>query len=239
MNIAICDDNIYDSSHLESLVDMAFYGNTRDYDCEVFSTGDSLLEYLNKNPLAFQIYLLDIEMDGKDGVQTAREIRAQDGDAIIIFVTNHAELMSQAFKVLAFQYIVKPFEDESAIEIILSALNLLQSRKSLFQYSVRKKTCTLYQSQIEYIESIGRKILLHTVGGEVQEYYGTLKDAAAKTAGLSFAQIHSSYIINMEQLETVDAQGVRLRSGTHLTISDKYRRSFNDSWRSFILARTK
>lgn len=238
MNIAICDDNIYLGGKIEALVDKAFAGNTFEYNCEVFSSGDSLLAFLEKNPFAFQMYLLDIEMEGTDGLKTAAQIRLKDSDAVIIFMTCHAELMPEAFKVLAFQYVVKPFDDEKTISIILSAILYLQNQKSLYQYIIRKRAYTLYLSQIEYIESIGRKIILHTIDGTKQEYYGTLKEAARKTANIAYIQLHNSYIINMRYLDMAGGNSVIMRSGIEITISNKYHDSFHKAYRKFVLMQT-
>lgn len=133
MNIAICDDNLNAANHLEGLVEQAFSGNGDSYECEVFSSGEALLQYLTHYPLAFQMFLLDIEMEGATGLEVAAKIRQTDADAVIIFVTSHVELMPEAFQVLAFQYITKPYEDQNALAILLSAIQLLQNRKALFQ----------------------------------------------------------------------------------------------------------
>lgn len=236
MNIAICDDNIYLGCKIESLVDQVFEGDADTYDCEVFTSADELLDYLGKNPLAFQIYLMDIEMEGTNGIEAAARIREQDQDAIIIFMTSHAELMPEAFKVLAFQYIVKPFNDEKTIAILLSAVRHLQSKNAVYQYIVRKARHTVYLSQIEYIESVGRKVVLHLKNGEAQEYYGTLKDAAEKTVGISFAQVHNSYIVNLQHLAVAESGQVKMQSGMEIPISGKFHDSFHTAYRKYILA---
>ncbi len=236
MQIAICDDNIYLGNKIESLVDRAFAGNNQHYSCEVFLSGDELLAYLAENPLAFQMYLLDIEMEGTDGLQAAAKIRETDKDAIIIFMTSHAELMPEAFKVLAFQYIVKPFDDEKTIALLLAAVRHLQSMNTLYQYTVRKTRHTVYLSQIEYIESIGRKVVLHMKDGGQHEYYGTLKEAAEKAAGISFTQVHNSYIINMQHLAEVSSGSVKMQGGMEIPISGKYHDEFHRAYRKYVLA---
>lgn len=108
MNIAICDDDRLMSGQIEKLVEQVFHGETSKYNTEVFFSGDRLLDFLEQSPNYFHMYLLDIEMEGADGLETAARIREADSDAVIIFMTSHAELMSEAFEVLAFQFIIKP-----------------------------------------------------------------------------------------------------------------------------------
>ena len=88
-----------------------------------------MLDFLEQQPNFFHMYLLDIEMAGTDGLKTAAQIRETDPDAVIIFMTSHSELMSEAFEVLAFQFIVKPFETKKALGILSSAFVIYRSVK--------------------------------------------------------------------------------------------------------------
>lgn len=237
MNIAICDDDRVMSGQIENLVNQVFHGETNKFNTEVFFSGDNLLAFLVTRPNYFQMYLLDIEMEGTDGLETAAKIRKADPDAVIIFMTSHAELMSEAFEVLAFQFIVKPFEHEKTLGILSSAVRYLQKRKGVFQFVSQKKMYTFFLNQISYIESSGRKICLHTTDGETYDYYGTLKDAREQVKGLLFAQIHNSIIINLESLNTVESNFVHLKNGEKLPISKKFHASFHEQFQQFVLSR--
>lgn len=239
MNVAICDDDMQAAILMEMLVDEAFGHDSNTYNCKVFLSGDDLMQYLDQHLPEFQIYLLDIEMAGIDGLQIASRIREKDMDAIIIFVTSHAELMPQAFRVLAFQYLVKPVDKKAATAVLLSAIDWIERRRSTFHYSVHKQQHTLNLSQIEYMESIGRKITIHTIDGDKQVYYGTLKEAAEKTKGLLFARPHTSYIVNLEHLMQLKSHSIRMKSGDEIIISSKYHASFHAAYRNFILYRTR
>ncbi len=239
MNIAICDDDIRTVSQMEQIVDKAFGGNKSEYLCTTFLSGDELLRHVNESIPEFQIYLLDIEMEGTNGLETAARIRQWDTDAIIIFITSHSELMPEAFHVLAFQYILKPVDETKTVAVLLSAINLLERRKSVFQYKASKQNYTLNLSQIEYIESIGRKIMIHTIDGGKREYYGTLKQAAEKAKGLLFARPHNSYIVNMEHMSQVSSHSIQMKNGCSILISSKYHESFHAAYRNFILLRAR
>jgi len=235
MNIAICDDENSAAQKLEKTVNFVMERSVYDYDFKSFFSGDELLEYLRFNPQYFQIYLLDIEMPGTDGLKTAAEIRRCDSDAVMIIVTSHAELMPEAFRILAFDYIIKPFQSNIIKKVMLSAVNLLESRNKLYSYKIKKTTCTVYRSQIEYIESFGRKIVLHLTNEEKREYNGTLKDAAGKTEGFTFVQAHNSFIVNLERIAKLDSHHLLMRNGALLPIGGKFHASFHASYRDYIL----
>ena len=238
MRIAICDDEHVINEMLKIIIEKTFSKLAHDCDIELYKSGDMLLQYLSSHPCYFHIYLLDIEMEGINGLETAHRIREQDAEAIIIFVTSHRELMPEAFRVLAFEFIIKPFHQEAVNRIILSAIRLLESRRTLFTYVIRKKTHSLFLSKIENLESKGRKVILQTTQGERIEYYGTLKNAAAKLSSLTFAQPHKSYIINLEHTRRLESWSILMQSGNTIPVSALFHDSFHIAYRRFILSRS-
>jgi len=237
MNVAICDDNIYMASKIEEIVSSCFHDNTDYFESEVYSSGEDLLDDLNTDPLHYQLYILDIEMKEINGLQVAAKIREADQNAIIIFITSHDELMPEAFEVLAFHFLVKPVNPQKAQSVILRAIESLKARQTIFQFVIRKKVHTLYYEQIEYFESIQRKIIIHTTGGEELEYYGRLKDVRQTCNAHLFTQIHNSYIINMDYVKILDGECVILCSGETLPITKTFHKDFHAAYRNYVLMR--
>lgn len=238
MNIAICDDNMYMLDKLESVVSSCFQRNDNDYSCDAYSSGEEIIKNLEKQN-KHQIYLLDIEMKKINGLQVAAKIREFDQEAIIIFVTSHDELMPEAFNVLAFNFIVKPFDYNQAKHIILKAIQTIRQRQVLFQFVIRKKTYTLYVNQITFFESINRKVIIHTTTNDQYEYYGTLKELKQKLNHYLFAQVHNSYIVNMEHIKTMSGEGIVLNTGDNILVTKSYHKEFHEAYKSFVLMRVR
>lgn len=237
MKIAICDDEQIASKTLKGIIEETFSELTHQYEIKLYSSADSLLQYLKENPRYFQIYFLDIEMAGTNGLEAAKKIRAQDAETILIFATSHGELMSEAFHVLAFQFIIKPFKEETVKKILLSAIKLLESRRTLYTYIIRKKIHSIYLSEIEAIESRGRKTILNTINGEKIEYYGKLRDAKEKVSSLTFAQPHKSFLVNLEKIAILESWLIVMQSGLIINISNLYHDTFHKAYRIFVLSR--
>ena len=172
MNIAICDDNSIISGKLESIVDECFLSRSASYSITTFLSGEELLNRLEQK--IFHIYILDIELNAVSGLEVAKKIRQTDFNAIIIFVTSHRELMQEAFEVLAFNYIVKPFDEKNTKRIILKAIDYVNLKKRFFTYKIGKRKYTENLDKILYFESNGRKIMINTEN-QVIECYGTMK----------------------------------------------------------------
>ena len=100
MQIAICDDE----KNIRELIGDKVRRQFPEVEVDFFSTGDELL--LSDKPM--DILFLDIQMSGRNGMETAKELRKIDKRTIIIFVTAAEEYVFQAFDVGAFHYIVKP-----------------------------------------------------------------------------------------------------------------------------------
>lgn len=238
MHIAICDDNIYAVSKLEELIEGVLQNSLDSSQHETFPSGDELLAYLEAHPRSFHLYLLDIEMPGTNGMETARIIRQGDSEALIVFITSHTEMMSEAFGVYAFQFLPKPFDEDAVSGVILKAARLLQDRRTLFHFKIGKSNYSLYRSQITSMESFGRKITLHTLGGENHDYYGTLKGALEQVNGTVFVQVHSSHVVNMAQLERVNADHLLLRDGRTVPVGKTFHAAFHSAYRSYVLSQT-
>lgn len=69
-------------------------------------------------------------------------------------------------------------------------------------------------SDIIYAEVFNRKVMLHTIHGEI-EYYGKLTDLSEQ-AGADFYRTHRAYLVNLHYVEKYNATTVWLEQGTAL-----------------------
>lgn len=237
MKIAICDDDLLMCGKIETIIYKSCKDGQIQVECEVFDDGAELLSKV-MDMYEYQIYVLDIEMPQIDGLEVARRIRQKSDHAIIIFITSHRELMQEAFEVLAFNYLVKPLEDERVAQVLLKAIDYVVKRKREYIFKNGKATQVIIYEKILYFESQKRKMLIHTVNGKY-ECYASIKETLNQLDLKQFTRIHASYIVNMEQVKTTIASEIELQTGEYIPISKKYCRGFNDAYREFILKRMK
>ncbi len=240
--IAICDDEEALRRILwQKIETYCKYSGTP---CQTYSfdSGDKLLALpAVKLP---DILFLDIQMPGKDGMQTARELRHKNRDIILIFVTALSEYVYEAFDVNAFHYLVKPFDDKKLYEVLDNALRQYarQTEKSDPQNPTKniasqhhltdpvsnagsKDKLTIPRailvkrgglstkvllSDIIYAEVFNRKVLLHTLNGDI-EYYGKLTELSQQT-GADFYRTHRAYLVNLKYVEKYSADTVWLET---------------------------
>ncbi len=117
IKIAVCDDEKMACELLNQKV-LDLLGNGH---CEIkcYYNASELLRAKEE----FDLYFLDIQMPGLDGLALAKKLRESQNHGLIIFITAHSERVYDAFEVEAFDsYIVNLdyLSEYSASELILS-----------------------------------------------------------------------------------------------------------------------
>ena len=122
MRIAVCDDEKEIRDMLAEKIEKLY----PEADLLLYQSGEELL-ITDAEP---DILLLDIQMSGKNGMETARELRRKNKNTILIFVTALEDFVFQAFDVGAFHYLVKPFGDNKFGEVLGNAIREFEEKKS-------------------------------------------------------------------------------------------------------------
>ncbi len=223
MQIAICDDEKEIRDLLAEKIQKIFPQAVLSF----YPSGEALLLSCCQP----DILLLDIQMPGKDGMETAREFRRNHKNTILIFVTAFGDYVFQAFDVGAFHYLVKPFDDTKFEEVLKSASKQLGDRKKKedegageeanLMITTGGKHIAVNPKDIVYAEVYNRRVLLHTVNEDI-EYYGKLKELWAK-AGDDFYRPHRAYLVNFNYVRKYDATTIYLEKGQALLAKQNYR----------------
>lgn len=144
---------------------------------EKYLSGDDLISSGFKPDILF----MDIQMPGKDGMETARIVRQNNKDMILIFVTAVEEYVFQAFDVGAFHYLVKPFSDDKFEEVVKRAIKTIRENSSnedddkYMMIQSEGSHIKVFLRDIVYAEVFNRKVIIHTRNADI-EYYGKLQE---------------------------------------------------------------
>ena len=217
LNIAICDDEKAIREQINELIEKEKPGVCPEY----YETGDSLLAAGKQ----FDIVFLDIQMDGTDGIETARKLRERDEDTILIFITGIREYVFKAFDVAAFHYLLKPIEEDKFHEVFQRAKRELEKRKKQRRETIfiktRNRSFTLEKDSILYIESRAKKVEIHTAG-EIIEAYAAMNEMEGQL-GESFYRCHRGYLVNMAFVAEYDSESITLNNGEYIYLAkEKY-----------------
>ena len=234
IRIAICDDEANTRAYLSSLI------RAQSCPCEIVeyaSAGDCLADTQE-----LDLLFLDIELapsgSGLDGMALARTIRERTTgpQPVIIFVTGYERYVFDAFDVGAFQYLLKPVDEEKFSQVFTRAVAQIGTAREkpgpvlTLQSANASKTVPL--DSICYIESSNHKVELHLKDG-VFACYAKIGDLEVELQD-QFFRIHKGYLVNLSYVDGYSKSEVTLTNGERLLLSKYKYQDFVKAYLHFL-----
>ena len=211
--------------------------------CGEASDGEELLALFAEHRPA--LVLLDVEMPKVTGVECARVMQDMDPQAILVFATAHDQYMGDAFSVYAFDYLLKPFKVDRALQTLERVKQVLTTRSTAENAGIRpaarpaatgrlmlkhrEGVAFVNMDDILLVQRENRATVLYTVNDGRYVTSDSLSEVEARLDGRLFFRCHKSYIINLNHIDSVTPYGrwtyiVRLRGTKHdaLITHEKY-----------------
>ena len=220
--IAIVDDLPEARDRLEDY--LRRYASQRKLALEIsaFDSGESFLEALGKG---FDIVLLDIEMEGIDGMETARRLRERDERICLLFVTYMTHYAVQGYGVRALDFLVKPVSFENfSMKMDRAVTAAERARKKEIIVSTAEGDRRLPIDELYYVEVMNHTLIYHTKSGALS-VRGPIRDCEERLAPYDFARCNKSYLVNMNHVTEIRRSEIRV-GGTLLPIGSTRRQAF-------------
>ena len=233
INIAICDDEKKTVRELESRTKSFFDRSGTETDIAGFYDGASLLE--SASATEYDVIFLDIKMSAPDGMETARELRKMRFKGYIIFVTVLEDYVFDAFEVSAYDYLVKPVENEKFLRTMSRLQKQLESSFITIQRDGQNYFLNL--DDVLYCEVLNRKIYIHTLDGSTLDYYEKIEELEKRLANSSrkFFRCHRSFLVNLAHLNGFGKGYALLSNGERIPVSRLRKDAFAESLRGLVL----
>lgn len=221
LQIAVCDDNIDELSNMVHLINL--YRASKNLSCEyaVFPNGFELVSALERGK-RFDIYCLDIIMPGFTGIDVAKEIRAFDKTAPILFFTSSPEFALESYSVKAINYILKPISKEKLFFTFDELLEQIKTEKDEDAVIVKSSEGIqkILVSNLVFVEVIGRNVLYHLRSGKVIECTEPFSSVCNNLLKYGcFIKAHRSYLVNMQYVDTIENHQITLQTLTSVPIA--------------------
>lgn len=215
--IAVCDDDVMECSRIVKKIRGILAEMKVSCTIRQFYSGRELLQSTE----AFDIIFLDIIMGDMDGMKTAQTIRERAYDKILVFITSSREYVYDAYEVEAFQYLLKPVEEEKLRRVLQKAVRKTESRSQDFIIISRERQKRkLFLDNIYYFEIRGRLIDVHGADG-VFSYYGQIGVLEKDLKGKGFFRCHKSYLVNLKYVDGYNRQEIVLENRERLVIAKR------------------
>lgn len=217
LKIAICDDILSDMQHLVTLIKE----DNSCCECSTYRSGELLLWDFD-NGTHFDIYFLDIFMEGMTGLDVAKYIRIADPYALLIFVSSSNDYYRESYDLYAFNYLIKPLTQDNITQVLHhSILHLDKDMNQVVRFSFNNTFHKVRCSQLLYLSSDKHIVSFHLVDGEVLKSYGKMDDFLPLLPAEVFVRCHQSYIVNLKHVTGMTI-GEFMLNEVKIPISRKY-----------------
>ncbi|MGL5260204.1 MAG: LytR/AlgR family response regulator transcription factor [Lachnospiraceae bacterium] len=230
IKIAIVDDEQIEREHLSYYFERIQQNIKEEIIIKTFITGEEFLFKMNQD---FDIICMDIEMEGRDGIEIAKEIRKKDQDVMIIFVTNLAKMAIKGYEVQAFDFILKPINFYSFSMKIQNAMAIINNRKKRnIIINTANGMVKVSTNDIFYIEVEGHYVYYYSKKGTFKQK-ASLKELEKELEEVSFKRCNNCYLVNLKYVDCVQKDEVEI-NGKWLKISRPRKKMFLQSLANYM-----
>lgn len=227
MKIAVCDD---DRKIVEKIrEDILAYDET--YMVEMYLSGESLI----KSSEMYDIIFLDIDMDGINGIETAKRLREKDKNVKIIYVTSYADYVNFAFSVHAFAYLLKPVKREQIHQQLREADSYYKKDtvSQVLHFETKEGIIEKDVKDIYYFEYLNRYVHMKTAEKEYVLSAG-ITEIANRMSQYGFVVPHKSFTVNLSHVKNVKGYDIFMTDGSVIPLSQKKSAEFRGKLHEFL-----
>lgn len=206
MNIVICDDEKYIVDKVFQIVDDYLYETGLDYDIYTYASGDEAIE----SGVSFDIAFLDIEMNGLDGLRTAKRLYRRNPNLIVLIITSFSDYIDDALELSVYRYIDKPIDKRRLKNCFAAALKKYLLVSKPIEVKCGYDTFRLNTNEIVYLAIEEGYVHIHTYDLDLKTRK-SLDTWKSELDPFIFAQPHNSFLINFNYILSFNNQKVVLK----------------------------
>jgi DNA-binding LytR/AlgR family response regulator len=182
--------------------------------------------------LEVELFILDIQLDGMNGMEIAKILREKKYDGNIVFLTAFREYVFEGYQVHALNYLMKPVSAEQLTSTLTELLRITASENYVFSIHNTKM-------QIPYREisafSVNRHYIdITTINGETYGQSANLRDILP-ILPKEFIQCHRSYIVNMTHIQALSRTTICLTNKLRVPIGRSYLEKTRTDFSDYLL----
>ncbi|MBD5544474.1 MAG: response regulator transcription factor [Lachnospiraceae bacterium] len=200
IRVAIVDNELLFTTVLKKMSTKILEKTSYTYSIDTYKSAESLLAALSST--AYDLFFLDILLDGMNGMELARKIRSKTEGPNIVFITSSIDYAVESYEVAPLHYLVKPVTMvnlEEAFRRFFDAHKETAKEETVLLKDTSNQKVLLPVSDIYYAEILESKITLHTKGGSLF-IRGRMDDLQKSLPGEHFYRCHRSFLVNFQHV---------------------------------------
>lgn len=239
LRIAICDDEEKQLQKTAELLDRYLQAHPDlPAHVETFRNGKEMLAR-TEDTGEFDFYILDILMPGLSGIDTGRKLRQQGDGGEIVYLTTSNDFAADSYEVRAFFYLLKPVEEKRLFQVLDSAVEKLNRRRSeSIVVATADGSRRILLERIRYVERVGRCLRYHCTSGTVDSQSIRMPFKEAVTPLLNdrrFCLCGASFVLNFQHVTGVQGQSALLDGGQTVSLPRTAATEFKKAWGNYWL----
>ena len=218
MRIAVVDDCARDRAWLAEELEALLARRGLEGTVTAFSEGGDFLEAARAE--RFDLAFLDIYMQGLNGVETARALRAFDGECLLVFSTSSEDHALEGYRVRAVQYLVKPYAPAELEGLLAQLERLLPQPERYDELRAGRQTVRVRLDELLWAEHFQHQVRVHTAGGgEVSSRLTFREFTELLREDGRFFVCGRGVLVNLDRAADFDGRDFRLENGTRVPVS--------------------
>ena len=221
LHIAVCDDEVIDRKRAKRITTDIMEAEGLACSLSVYESAKALLTAI-QGGAQFHILLLDVMMDGLDGMEFAAALRKLGDNTAIVFMSTNREMALRGYEVSAVRYLAKPLREEQLREALLYCYKTFCEKKEIL-LPTEKGQSKMAPSDIIYAEPWERGVRLWLTSGPI-ETSAKFSNLTTILPERSFTLCHRTILVNLAFIKHLRSNEIELADGKTLPVS-KYRSS--------------
>ncbi len=230
IHVAVCDDDHAALDYISQTIETLFSsrGHTACIDC--FPRGQLLIDAL-KNGSVYQIYFLDIEMPGIDGLELADYINHTNRGLLynIIYISNRLEKVFDSFRAAPLRFIRKQYFYDEIQEAVTASLDYLtQNDENSITLQLHDGILRLPLNSILYIESNNKDQIVVT-SAATYTVPASMNSLERELSARGFIRIHRCYLLNCAHIYIIQQDSILLDNHESVPLSKRRRKDVKEA----------
>ena len=214
LRVGICDDSQTDAAYVETFLAAWAQERALALHVERFPSAESFL-FRYAEEKRFDLLLLDIEMGQLDGVTMAKEIRRDNQDVQIVFITGYSDYIAEGYEVAALHYLLKPVNGDKLRAVLDRGVDKVRRRERALTLEQGGEMVRIPLGEIRYLEVCRNYVTVHAKGDYTTK--STLSRLEVALDG-RFHRLGRSMVVNLEVVRRVTKTQVVLSDGCVLPL---------------------
>ena len=227
--LAICDDQCIFSDTQARACHSIFEKLNIENKISVFTKSADFIAAFVTQHKRFDMILLDIVMDGVDGMELARTIRQIDETVAIVFITSHEKYALQGYDVKALHFLMKP-PDFQLLENLIKSVYLENLQVNFLTIKSGDHHIRVPIKDIISMEISKRRVEVSLIDGIVY-YSGKLTDILDELPKGFFIRCHQAFAINIANIKELTRRNAIAVNGKEIPVSRTF---WNDTKTAFL-----